>query len=579
MEQGAKREAIPAAELLQRYLTAADETAAEVWLRRLTGERAEPVVRETLHRRLGGGDLAPHEVFSACTSRIADGLRLMRVGQWPAVEDFEGFASYITSQVCAEWTRWAHPERYRMELKLWYFARTGEDDGRFAIWQSVAGDNLYGLSYWKGYDLLRTRNYNRWLTDPHELLGAITGPSNRLLTPVLLERVLRLVAAPMELTELAAGLMKLLGIPEGTPMTDWPPPGVASPCLDRQAAVMRAADRLELSERNVVNAHLEQCSQCRQDVVSLERFREDLTWETQRASRRESSAVPTVAPETPRPASRLRRIALVALSAAVVAAGAWYAIGRRSRDVPPAPKTEPAMARTGPSLSARELFYIPPETSRPSVAPAQVPAQPPPAVTPAPPAQVPAESVTRTPPPPAPRPLGLRFAIVKETLPGVYEDADVSGVFRAGDKIRFRFEVNDRGYIYLLMRSAAGAWSVLYPPPGEQTSPAAVDRGREYFVPSEGSFLFDDTTGEEQVFVAFSRDPEDDLTRLLSSVQRGVSDSSLRQLLEERASAKGLSTGRVEEGSNGRKESVLYAVNTDRDPNSLLVVGVRLRHR
>jgi hypothetical protein len=37
-----------------------------------------------------------------------------------------------------------------------------------------------------------------------------------------------------------------------------------------------------------------------------------------------------------------------------------------------------------------------------------------------------------------------------------------------------------------------------------------------------------------------------------------------------------MSTGRVEEGSNGRKETVLYAVNTDRSPQSLLVVGVRL---
>ena len=101
---------------------------------------------------------------------------------------------------------------------------------------------------------------------------------------------------------------------------------------------------------------------------------------------------------------------------------------------------------------------------------------------------------------------GLRYRVLRRAPAGAAVEVDADTVFRSGDRIRFAFEPNVDGFLYVIQRGSTGRWSVLLPHPQIDGGRNAVTRFAEVTVPSEGWFRFDENPGSEEVFVYLSRE-------------------------------------------------------------------------
>ena len=103
---------------------------------------------------------------------------------------------------------------------------------------------------------------------------------------------------------------------------------------------------------------------------------------------------------------------------------------------------------------------------------------------------------------------GLRYRILRRAPDGAAVEVDADTVFRSGDRIRFAFEPNVDGFLYVIQRGSTGRWSVLLPHPQIAGGRNAVTRFGEVTVPPPGGwFRFDENPGSEEVFVYLSREP------------------------------------------------------------------------
>lgn len=104
--------------------------------------------------------------------------------------------------------------------------------------------------------------------------------------------------------------------------------------------------------------------------------------------------------------------------------------------------------------------------------------------------------------------LGLRFRLTRLGADGVEGDVDgATTTFHSGDRIRFTFESNVDGYLYVVQQGSSGRWTVLFPGPNINGGKNAIGKGQRYQVPNDDWFLFDENPGTEQVFVFMSREP------------------------------------------------------------------------
>jgi hypothetical protein len=106
---------------------------------------------------------------------------------------------------------------------------------------------------------------------------------------------------------------------------------------------------------------------------------------------------------------------------------------------------------------------------------------------------------------------GLRYRILKQTPTGGEREVDSDTVFQSGDRVRFAFESNVDGHLYVILEGSSGRWTVLFPHPQINGGRNAVRRLEQYQVPSNSWFLFDENPGTERVFVFLSTDPVDKL--------------------------------------------------------------------
>jgi hypothetical protein len=123
-------------------------------------------------------------------------------------------------------------------------------------------------------------------------------------------------------------------------------------------------------------------------------------------------------------------------------------------------------------------------------------------------------------------PLGLKYSVLKLGPDGQYSEVDPGSNFTAGDQIRVSVEVNDTGYLYVVVQGSSGIWKVMYPSPEVDGGDNRVHEGRVYSLPSATHvFKFDTKTGTEKLFVVLSRQPETDLESLIYSVRDKAPES------------------------------------------------------
>ena len=106
---------------------------------------------------------------------------------------------------------------------------------------------------------------------------------------------------------------------------------------------------------------------------------------------------------------------------------------------------------------------------------------------------------------------GLKYRILRRAPDGEAVEVDADVMFRSGDRIRFAFEPNIDGFLYVIQRGSTGRWSVLLPHPMIDGGRNAVTRFGEVTIPPEGWFRFDENPGSEELFVYLSRNPIDTL--------------------------------------------------------------------
>jgi hypothetical protein len=200
-------------------------------------------------------------------------------------------------------------------------------------------------------------------------------------------------------------------------------------------------------------------------------------------------------------------------------------------------------------------------------------------------------------------PLGVRYSILRrEGAESVEVGSDE--VFRSGDRIRLRVEVNGSGYLYIIHRGSSGVWRPLFPSAEVAGGDNRVEKGKPYEIPPGYVFTFDEQPGEEKLFIVLSRQPESDLEGLIYSLGDGkkageppkqqegkyllaqnmvtIGDGLVDRL--RNVYARDLIIEKVDErtpppASGPSKEKAVYVVNPARSEDSRVVADVTLIHK
>lgn len=111
---------------------------------------------------------------------------------------------------------------------------------------------------------------------------------------------------------------------------------------------------------------------------------------------------------------------------------------------------------------------------------------------------------------------GLRYRLLQVGENGEIEIDPAAATFKTGDRVRFTFQSNIDGYLYVVQQGSSGNWTTLFPHPDINGGRNAIRRDEEYPVPSvvEGSFKLDGLPGTEHIFVFLTKEPVDQLPGL-----------------------------------------------------------------
>jgi hypothetical protein len=201
-------------------------------------------------------------------------------------------------------------------------------------------------------------------------------------------------------------------------------------------------------------------------------------------------------------------------------------------------------------------------------------------------------------------PLGLKYSILKKSGDDMVE-VPASSVFHAGDRIQISVQTNVSGYLYIINRGSSGIWKPMFPSAEVEDGNNRVEGFRNYVFPPNSRILFDEQTGNEKLFLVFSREPEPNLEKMIYSLQGNEPLTAPKK--EEAAKTKTLlvlANPRIDDAAVGilrtayardlliekidektaktageKKENAVYVVNPNGGSDSRVVADVRLEHQ
>ena len=176
---------------------------------------------------------------------------------------------------------------------------------------------------------------------------------------------------------------------------------------------------------------------------------------------------------------------------------------------PPDPVAEQRPAEKDKADTKEGKPAAPEKIDKKTTPPSPVPAAPePPPAAPKAPAPAPVDaSAKKLFSDTASRNPGLRYRIVQLRADETESDVDPDTTFHSGDRVRFAFEPNIDGFLYVVQEGSSGRWNMLFPNPQINGGVNAVQRGKTVSIPSQGWFKFDTSAGTERAFVFLSKEP------------------------------------------------------------------------
>ena len=113
----------------------------------------------------------------------------------------------------------------------------------------------------------------------------------------------------------------------------------------------------------------------------------------------------------------------------------------------------------------------------------------------------------------------MRYTVLKLAADNTPTEVPNDTVFHAGDRIRFSVEANAPGYLYIINQGSSGNWKPMFPSAEIEDGNNHIEGWRPYTMPPKSRLAFDSTVGTENLFIVFSRKPEDDLESMIYSLQ------------------------------------------------------------
>ena len=172
---------------------------------------------------------------------------------------------------------------------------------------------------------------------------------------------------------------------------------------------------------------------------------------------------------------------------------------------------------------------------------------------------------------------GLRFRLIQAGPSDAPMDVDTAKEFQTGDRIRFAFESNINGYLYVAQQGTSGNWTVLFPNPQINGGLNAVKRFQEYEVPNGDWFQFDGAAGTEHVFVFLSREPLAKLPGFDRPV-RSFESGSPAMIAELRTSIQSRDLVFAKDAGGASKTQATYVVNKA-DVGKAVTASFNLTHK
>jgi len=183
----------------------------------------------------------------------------------------------------------------------------------------------------------------------------------------------------------------------------------------------------------------------------------------------------------------------------------------------------------------------------------------------------------------APANTGLKYRVLQRLDTDKEEEVGPDTTFHSGDRVRFAFESNIDGYLYVIQQGSSGRWTVLFPSPRINGGLNAIRRFQEQVVPPDAWFAFDAHPGTEKILVFLSREPVAQLpgfdrpvTKVEVLAQATVDD--LSGSVRSRDLVFDTPTSAREGTADGQANQSTYVVNGD-ELGQGVVATIQLTHK